>query len=57
MACACKPEAGVKCMWHFDLDGYIIGTAIAKADAETEQPEPLEPSTEPSANGEANGES
>lgn len=29
MACACDPETGTSCLFHFDLDGYILGQALA----------------------------
>lgn len=30
MNCACNPEEGKVCMWHFDLDGYILSKALKK---------------------------
>lgn len=29
MSCVCDPKTGVKCMLHFDLDGYIIGKILS----------------------------
>lgn len=28
--CACKPEEGIKCMLHFDLDRHIINEAMQR---------------------------
>lgn len=28
MSCACNPEKNIKCMLHFDLDGYVIDRAL-----------------------------
>lgn len=28
IACACDPEKDITCMFHFDLDAYIIRQAL-----------------------------
>lgn len=43
MNCACNPEKNIKCMLHFDLDGYVIQQALNEKPKLIPAPKPKPP--------------